>query len=63
VSVRQPGKPPQIHPQREIEPLNLRRANPVLIRVAEDRQLFDIDYRGRRIAEENGVRTICGSDD
>ncbi len=42
-------KPAKRHANGQIEPLDMASAYPVLFRLAEDRQLFDVDYRGRAV--------------
>jgi hypothetical protein len=42
--VREPGQPPQIHPQRWIQPLDMGSANPILVWVAKLGNLFAVGY-------------------
>ena len=50
VAIGQTSEAPQTHADGQIEPLNVARAYPVFIAVAEHRQLFYVAYRGRRVA-------------
>jgi len=50
VAVGQASEPAQAHAYREIEPLDIRSAYPILVTIPEYWQLFYIGYLGRAVA-------------
>jgi hypothetical protein len=51
VAVGQPRESPQIHANSQIQPLHVRRANPLIVGIAELGYFLTASYLGERIAD------------
>ena len=50
MGVRQSGESPDVHSDRQSQPLRIAGRNLAFIRAAESRNLLDAGYRGRAVA-------------